>query len=103
MNGEALNLNYSVNDEICKLIIGYNQSWKQEVKLGKKNNQQFVNIPHYKLIEMLISRAKLRGIKVIITAESYASQSSCLYGENLPKYREKKHKFSEKKSNNRIV
>ena len=30
-------------------------------------------------------RAKLRGIKVIITEESHTSQSSCLDGDDLPK------------------
>nr|WP_293098469.1 IS200/IS605 family accessory protein TnpB-related protein [Okeania sp. SIO2F4] len=79
------------------LIIGKNQNWKQEVKLGKKNNQQFVNIPHYRLIEMLTYKAQLREIKVIITEESYTSQSSCLDGDKLPKYGEKKPKFSGKR------
>ncbi len=79
------------------LIIGHNQTWKQEVKLGKKNNQQFVNIPHYRLIEMLTYKAQLKGIKVIITEESYTSQSSCLDGDSLPKYGDKKAEFSGKR------
>ncbi len=90
-------IDWCVNHEIGRLIIGYNQNWKQEIKLGKKNNQQFVNIPHYRLIEMLTYKAKLIGIKVIITEESYTSQSSCLDGDNLPKYGEKKLKFSGKR------
>ncbi len=35
---------------------------------------------------MLNYRAKLRGIKVIITEASYTSQSSFLNGDNLPEY-----------------
>ena len=66
-------IDWCVNYEIGILIIGQNQNWKQEIKLGKKNNQQFVNIPHYRLIEMLTYKAQLRGIKVIITEESYTS------------------------------
>ena len=77
-------IDWCVNHQIGILIIGQNQNWKQEIKLGKKNNQQFVNIPHYKLIEMLTYQGKLRGIKVIITEESYTSQSSCLDGDDLP-------------------
>ncbi|NET45163.1 transposase [Okeania sp. SIO2B3] len=87
-------IDWCVKHEIGQLIIGHNQTWKQEVKLGKKNNQQFVNIPHYKLIEILTYKAQLRGIKVIITEESYTSQSSCLDGDDLPKYGDKKPKFS---------
>jgi len=46
---------------------------------------------------MLTYKAKLRGIKIIITEESYKSQSSCLNGDKLPKYGDKKRKFSEKR------
>ncbi len=63
-------IDWCVNHEIGILIIGHNQTWKQEVKLGKKNNQQFVNIPHYRLTSLLTYKAKLIGIKVIITEES---------------------------------
>ena len=90
-------IDWCVNHEIGILIIGQNQNWKQEIKLGKKNNQQFVNIPHYRLIEMLTYKAQLRGIKVIITEESYTSQSSCLDGDDLPKYGDKKQQFSGKR------
>ncbi|WP_293141464.1 hypothetical protein [Okeania sp. SIO3I5] len=72
-------INWCVNQEtgILILIIGQNQNWKQEIKLGlgKKKNQQFVNIPDYWLIEMLRYQAKLKGIKVLITEESYRYQS----------------------------
>ncbi|MGB3510566.1 MAG: transposase [Microcoleaceae cyanobacterium] len=90
-------IDWCVNHEIGILVIGQNQNWKQEIKLGKKNNQQFVNIPHNKLIEMLTYKAQLKGIKVIITEESYTSQSSCLDGDDLPKYGEQKPKFSGKR------
>ncbi|NEQ76859.1 MAG: IS200/IS605 family element transposase accessory protein TnpB [Okeania sp. SIO2C9] len=90
-------IDWCINHQIGTLIIGHNQNWKQEIKLGKKNNQQFVNIPHYRLIEMLRYKAQLRGIKVIITEESYTSQSSCLDGDDLPKYGEQKPKFSGKR------
>ncbi len=90
-------IDWCINQEIGILIIGQNQTWKQEIKLGKKKNQNFVNIPHSRLIEMLTYKAKLRGIKVIITEESYTSQSSCLDGDNLPKYGDKKTKFSGKR------
>ncbi|MGD1699702.1 zinc ribbon domain-containing protein [Dapis sp. BLCC M229] len=47
---------------------------------------------------MLTYKPKLKGIKVRITEESYTSQSSCLDGDELPKYDgEKKTKFSGKR------
>ena len=56
-----------------------------------------MNIPHYKLIEILTYKAQLRGIKVIITEEYYTSQSSCLDGDDLPRYWEQKPIFSGKR------
>uniref|UniRef100_UPI0038995BED zinc ribbon domain-containing protein n=1 Tax=Aerosakkonema funiforme TaxID=1246630 RepID=UPI0038995BED len=67
------------------------------MNLGQRNNQQFVNIPHYRLIEMLTYKAQLKGIQVIITEESYTSQSNALDGDALPKYGEKKPVFQGKR------
>lgn len=62
--------------KITHLIIGKNQQWKQSLNLGKNNNQSFTSIPHAKLIEQLEYKAKLVGIKVTITEESYTSKCS---------------------------
>jgi transposase len=70
---------------------------KQSLNLGKRNNQQLVNISHYRLIEMLTYKAQLKGIKVIITEESYTSQSSALDRDELPKYGEEKPLFKGKR------
>jgi transposase len=48
------------------------------VKLGKRNNQNLVNIPHDKLIQQLTYKAQLVGIKVITREESYTSKCSFL-------------------------
>ncbi|XWK87050.1 MAG: transposase [Phormidium sp.] len=79
--------------QIGILVIGHNATVKQSVNLGKRNNQQFVNIPHYKLIEMLTYKAQMKGIKVVITEESYTSVASAVDGDALPKYGEKKPRF----------
>ena len=79
--------------QIGILVIGHNAKWKQSINLGKRNNQQFVNIPHYRLIEMLTYKAQLKGIKIVITEESYTSVASGLDGDALPKYGEKKPVF----------
>ena len=46
---------------------------------------------------MLVYKAQLVGIDVIITEESYTSKSSFLDNDPLPKYGEKKPKFSGKR------
>jgi len=85
---------------IGTLVIGKNPCWKQEIKIGKRNNQNFVNIPHARFIDMLSYKAKLVGITVIITEESYTSKASFLDLDKLPKYaphRKQEPKFSGKR------
>ena len=36
----------AISYDVSKIVIGYNQSWKQEVNIGKRNNQNFVSIPY---------------------------------------------------------
>ena len=45
--------NQLVSAGVTHLIVGKNIGWKQEVNLGKKTNQNFINIPHAKFIDML--------------------------------------------------
>jgi putative transposase len=75
-----------VSEGIGTLVIGKNPNWKQEVNIGKRNNQQFVCIPHARFIDMLTYKAKLVGIQVILTEESYTSKCSFLDGEPIGKH-----------------
>lgn len=69
-------INQAVSNGFNTIIIGKNKSWKQEVKLGTRNNQNFVFIPFNRLIDKIKYKASLRGIKVIETEESYTSKCS---------------------------
>jgi putative transposase len=73
-----------VKEGIGTLIIGKNDGWKQEVEMGKRINQSFVQIPHARFIDMLTYKAELVGIQVIITEESYTSKASFLDLDPLP-------------------
>ena len=42
---------------IGTLVIGKNDGWKQQVRMGKRNNQAFVLIPHARFIALLTYRA----------------------------------------------
>ncbi|HXR66781.1 MAG TPA: transposase [Ktedonobacteraceae bacterium] len=75
-----------VSEGIGTLIIGYNQEWKQEVNIGKRNNQNFVNIPFARFIHMLTYKAELVGVQVRMTEESYTSKCSFLDGEPIGKH-----------------
>ena len=73
-----------VQEGIGTLVIGKNDLWKQEVNIGKRNNQNFVQIPHARLITMLTYKAELVGIAVKVTEESYTSKASLLDLDPLP-------------------
>lgn len=79
-------VNLLVEEGIGTLVIGKNANWKQEVEMGKRNNQQFVAIPHARFIEMLAYKAELVGIRVLITEESYTSKCSFLDNEPIRKH-----------------
>ena len=73
-------------NEMDTIVIGKNDHWKQEINLGKKNNQNFVQIPHSLLIELITYKANAEGISVILTEESYTSKASFLDEDNIPTY-----------------
>jgi putative transposase len=89
-----------VFEGIGTLVVGKNPYWKQEVELGRKNNQEFVQIPHARFIEMLTYKAKLVGIQVVQQEESYTSKASFLDRDAIPLYdpkRAEKRRFSGKR------
>jgi putative transposase len=71
---------------IGTLVIGKNAQWKTEIDLGTQTNQNFVSIPHARLIEMLEYKARLVGIKVIVQEESYTSRANFLGLDPIPVY-----------------
>lgn len=75
-----------------KVFIGKNVGWKQEVALGKKTNQTFVNIPFNTFITQLTYKCKLRGIEVIEQEESYTSKASFVDQDEIPVYGETEEK-----------
>ena len=85
-------INHLVSNSINVLVIGHNKYWKQEISIGKVNNQNFVSIPFNDLIHMLSYKAKLEGINVIETEESYTSKCSFLDNEKICKHENYKGK-----------
>src|SRR5216684_1204359 len=88
-----------VKEGIGVLCIGKNDAWKQEANMGKRTNQNFVQIPHARFIAMLTYKAELVGITVKATEESYTSKASLLDLDPLPvrKNGDEKHTFSGKR------
>ena len=87
-------VNHLVNHSINTLIIGKNDGWKQEADLGKRNNQNFVNIPHSMFINLLKYKCQLEGINVIEQEESYTSKVSFFDNDYIPVYNSTDHLFN---------
>lgn len=79
-------VNKLVERGVSHLIVGKNEGWKQNIKIGTRNNQHFVSIPHSKFINQLIYKCELVGIKVTTSEESYTSKCSFLDMEPIAKH-----------------
>jgi putative transposase len=89
-----------VSEGISTLVIGLNPDWKRNCNIGRVNNQKFVLLPHKKLVDMLVYKGALKGIKVYTREESYTSKASFLDLDFIPNYAEKP--FDWKPSGRRI-
>ena len=90
--------NYFDERDVSKVIIGNNSGWKNGINIGRRNNQNFVNIPYTKFINQLTYKCQLLGITVITREESYTSKASFLDYDEIPNYKDEvKPKFSGKR------
>lgn len=74
-------VNYCVHNNIGTVVVGDNKNWKQNIDIGKRNNQTFVQIPFYMLINQIKYKSAEKGINVILQEESYTSKCSFLDNE----------------------
>lgn len=79
-------VNYCINNNIGSIVIGLNKGWKQEISLGKRTNQKFVEVPFSRLIDKISYKCKLVGISFHIHEESYTSKVDHLAFEKLGKH-----------------
>lgn len=70
-----------VSNNIGKLIIGYNQAWKQGANLGRRTNQTFTQIPYLTIMNQMNYKSKEIGIEIVEQEESYTSKCSFLDNE----------------------
>ena len=73
---------------LSTVVVGYNKEWKQEVNNGKRNNQNFVDIPYSRFRQKLEYKCRIHGIICYFQDESYSSKASCLDGDFIPTYKE---------------
>lgn len=77
-----------IEENISKLVVGYNKGWKQNINVGNKNNQNFVSIPFRKILDILKYKLEDNSIECIEQEESYTSKASYLDNDDIPIYKE---------------
>ena len=93
-------VNHCLNNDIGKIVLGYNEDFQRNSNIGSINNQNFVNIPYGKLRDKLIYLCKLYGIEFKLQEESYTSKASFFDGDEIPIYdkeNQKEYIFSGKR------
>lgn len=88
-----------IKHNIGHIIIGKNDGWKQNINIGKKNNQTCCYIPIYLLLEKIKYKAAIVGINVTFTEEAYTSKASFFDNDSLPKYGDEVPEFSGNRKN----
>jgi putative transposase len=82
-------VNYCLEHRIGTVIFGWNKGQKNGANMGRKTNQEFVQIPTARLRDRLQQICEASGIDFVETEESYTSKASFLDGDFLPIFGEK--------------
>ena len=77
---------FCLENDIGVLVCGSNLDFQRDSKLGKVNNQNFVNIPFGKLREKLQYLCEFYGIEYYEQEESYTSKASFWDKDEIPVY-----------------
>lgn len=90
-------IDWCICHAVGTVIVGFNPGIKQEINIGSRNNQNFVQIPHWSLRNKLKSLCERYGIAFIEQEESYTSKASFLDRDDIPTYNPddpREYKFS---------
>ena len=79
-------INYCIANDMGTLVVGYNETFQRGGHIGKRNNQNFVNIPYGQLRSKLEYLCKMNGIIFVKQEESYTSKSSFWDRDDIPAY-----------------
>ncbi len=79
-------MNQSLENKMGNVVFGWNKGRRQEINLGSKTHQIFVQIPTARLNERISQLCEPNGIRFIETEESYTSKASFLDSDELPTF-----------------
>lgn len=82
-------IDHCIENQIGSIVFGWNKGQRQELNLGSKTNQKFVQIPTARLKDRIAQLCEQHGIQLVETEESYTSKASFLDQDELPTFGEK--------------
>jgi len=82
-------VNHCLKNKIGVIVFGWNKKQKDSVNMGKKINQNFVQIPTARLKNRIAQLCEQHGIKFVEAEESYTSKASFVDRDFLPTIGEK--------------
>lgn len=78
---------YAKRQQAEVIVAGHNEDQKQNICIGRQNNQNFVSIPFCRFLDILRYTAAKAGIPVVTREESYTSRASLLDLDVIPTYK----------------
>ena len=82
-------INHCITHGIGRVVFGWNKGQKNNINMGGKTNQKFVQIPTARLKGRIAQLCEPYGIEFTETEESYTSKASFVDRDFLPTIGEK--------------
>ncbi|MEG3960323.1 zinc ribbon domain-containing protein [Microcoleus sp. herbarium2] len=79
-------MNHSLENKMGNIVLGWNKGRRQEINLGSKATQTFVQIPTPRLKDRISQLCERHGIRFIETQESSTSKASFSTSDELPTF-----------------
>ena len=73
-------VNWCVKHEIGQIVVGHNLNWKQNINIGSRNNQNFVQIAFNQIIQKL--SYKVEEVSIILKEQEESHTSKCSFLDN---------------------
>lgn len=82
-------INHCLTHKIGTIVVGWNEGIKDSCNMGKKNNQEFVQMPLARIKERIRQLCEIYDIRYVETEEANTSCASYLDGDSLPEHGKK--------------
>lgn len=79
-------IRWLIKNGIDTLVLGHTNGWKDSSNLDDANNQNFVQIPYNRFMEIMEYKCAQNGIRFVVQEESYTSKASFIDNDTIPVY-----------------